>query len=34
MNRYTLPDLTYAYGVLEPHISDKIMELHHSKHLG
>jgi Fe-Mn family superoxide dismutase len=29
---YSLPDLTYDYGALEPHISGKIMELHHSKH--
>ncbi|WP_159797574.1 superoxide dismutase [Puerhibacterium puerhi] len=29
---YTLPDLTYDYGALEPHISGRIMELHHSKH--
>ncbi|MDT3766934.1 superoxide dismutase [Gleimia hominis] len=29
---YTLPDLTYDYGALEPHISGKIMELHHDKH--
>ena len=29
---YTLPDLTYDYAALEPHISGKIMELHHSKH--
>ncbi|ASO19782.1 Fe-Mn family superoxide dismutase [Actinoalloteichus hoggarensis] len=29
---YTLPDLPYDYGALEPHISGKIMELHHSKH--
>ncbi|MFT3861908.1 superoxide dismutase [Micropruina sp.] len=29
---YTLPDLPYDYGALEPHISAKIMELHHSKH--
>lgn len=29
---YTLPDLDYDYGALEPHISAKIMELHHSKH--
>ncbi|KAK4466137.1 superoxide dismutase [Mn], mitochondrial [Cladorrhinum samala] len=28
----TLPDLPYDYGALEPHISAKIMELHHSKH--
>jgi Fe-Mn family superoxide dismutase len=32
MNRYTLPDLTYDYSALEPHISGKIMELHHNKH--
>jgi len=30
--RYTLPDLAYDYGALEPHISAKIMELHHDKH--
>ena len=29
---YTLPDLPYDYGALDPHISGKIMELHHSKH--
>ncbi|KAF2674500.1 manganese superoxide dismutase [Microthyrium microscopicum] len=28
----TLPDLKYDYGALEPAISGKIMELHHSKH--
>nr|POE74621.1 superoxide dismutase [mn], mitochondrial [Quercus suber] len=28
----TLPDLPYGYGELEPAISGKIMELHHSKH--
>ncbi|ROW04218.1 hypothetical protein VSDG_00936 [Cytospora chrysosperma] len=28
----TLPDLSYDYGALEPHISGQIMELHHSKH--
>jgi Fe-Mn family superoxide dismutase len=28
----TLPDLQYDYGALEPYISGKIMELHHSKH--
>ncbi|KAK3312861.1 Manganese/iron superoxide dismutase [Apodospora peruviana] len=28
----TLPDLQYDYGALEPHISGKIMELHHKKH--
>ena len=29
---YTLPDLTYDYSALEPSISARIMELHHSKH--
>lgn len=29
---YKLPDLTYDYAALEPHISARIMELHHSKH--
>jgi len=29
---YALPDLPYDYGALAPHISGKIMELHHSKH--
>ena len=29
---YTLPDLSYDYGALEPHISGEIMQLHHSKH--
>jgi len=32
MAAYTLPDLGYDYGALEPHISGRIMELHHSKH--
>ena len=32
MAAYTLPDLDYDYGALEPHISAQIMELHHSKH--
>ncbi|WP_156759421.1 superoxide dismutase [Microbacterium karelineae] len=32
MAKYTLPELTYDYGALEPHISGRIMELHHSKH--
>src|SRR6478736_6934455 len=32
MGVYTLPDLPYDYGALEPHISGTIMELHHSKH--
>jgi superoxide dismutase, Fe-Mn family len=30
--QYTLPDLDYDFGALEPHISGKIMELHHGKH--
>ena len=29
---YTLPDLPYDYGALEPHVSGEIMELHHGKH--
>lgn len=29
---YTLPELPYDYSALEPHISAKIMELHHDKH--
>jgi Fe-Mn family superoxide dismutase len=29
---YTLPELTYDYAALEPNISARIMELHHSKH--
>ena len=32
MSRYVLPDLPYDYGALEPHISGRIMELHHDKH--
>ncbi|KAK6538032.1 Superoxide dismutase [Mn], mitochondrial [Orbilia ellipsospora] len=30
--KYTLPDLPYDYGALEPHISGQIMEVHHKKH--
>ena len=30
--KYTLPELLYDYAALEPHISAKIMELHHDKH--
>jgi Fe-Mn family superoxide dismutase len=30
--RYTLPDLSYDYDALEPHISGAIMALHHDKH--
>jgi len=29
---YTLPELDYDFGALEPHISGRIMELHHGKH--
>lgn len=29
---YKLPELEYNYNALEPHISARIMELHHSKH--
>jgi superoxide dismutase, Fe-Mn family len=29
---YTLPDLDWDYGALEPHISGAINELHHDKH--
>lgn len=32
MADYTLPELAYDYGALEPSISGTIMELHHSKH--
>jgi Fe-Mn family superoxide dismutase len=32
MAAYTLPDLSFDYGALEPHISGRIMELHHDKH--
>ena len=31
-DQYTLPDLPYDYAALEPHISARIMELHHDKH--
>lgn len=31
---YELPDLSYDFGALEPHISGRIMELHHDKHHG
>ena len=30
--KYTLPELPYDYAALEPHISAKIMQLHHGKH--
>ncbi|MDN5756352.1 MAG: superoxide dismutase [Arthrobacter sp.] len=32
MAKYELPDLPYDYAALEPNISARIMELHHSKH--
>ena len=32
MTQYVLPDLSYDYGALEPHISARVMELHHDKH--
>ena len=32
MTVYTLPELPYDYAALEPHISGRIMELHHDKH--
>ena len=32
MTKYTLPELGYDYSALEPSISARIMELHHSKH--
>jgi len=34
MAEYSLPDLRYDYSALEPHISGRIMELHHDKHHG
>ncbi len=32
MPKYKLPELSYDYGALEPHVSGKIIELHHGKH--
>ncbi|MHB1234858.1 MAG: superoxide dismutase, partial [Microbacteriaceae bacterium] len=32
MADYTLADLPYDYSALEPHISGRIMQLHHDKH--
>jgi Fe-Mn family superoxide dismutase len=32
MTPYTLPDLKYDYGALEPHYSARTLELHHDKH--
>jgi len=32
LQTFTLPDLPYDYGSLEPAISGEIMQLHHQKH--
>ena len=32
MSRYLLPQLPYDHASLEPHVSGKVMELHHGKH--
>jgi Fe-Mn family superoxide dismutase len=32
MDAYTLPDLTFDPAALEPHLSARIVELHHDKH--
>jgi Fe-Mn family superoxide dismutase len=32
MTTYSLPELGYDYGALEPHISGKLLELHHQRH--
>jgi Fe-Mn family superoxide dismutase len=32
VTKYSLPELSYDYAALEPNISARIMELHHSKH--
>lgn len=32
MPTYTLPELGYDFGALEPHISGEIMKLHYTKH--
>ena len=32
MPPYTLPDLAYDFGDLEPHVAGRIMELHHDGH--
>ena len=32
MTKYSLPELAYDYGALEPHLSGRILELHHGKH--
>ena len=32
MTVYRLPDLAYDHGALQPHLSARIVELHHTKH--
>jgi Fe-Mn family superoxide dismutase len=32
MPTHTLPELSYDFGALEPHVSGRIMALHHDKH--
>ena len=32
MEKYTLPEMPYAYDALEPHIDAQTMEIHHTKH--
>jgi superoxide dismutase, Fe-Mn family len=32
MGQYTLPELPYDHAALEPHLSARILELHHDKH--
>lgn len=32
MSEFQLPELSYEYDALEPHIDAKTMEIHHSKH--
>jgi superoxide dismutase, Fe-Mn family len=32
MSAYTLPELPYEVDALEPHVSGKLLELHHRKH--
>jgi Fe-Mn family superoxide dismutase len=32
MPEYRLPELAYGYDALEPHLSARILELHHGKH--
>ncbi|RIW29216.1 superoxide dismutase [Bacillus salacetis] len=32
MSTFTLPELPYGFGALEPHIDQRTMEIHHGKH--